>query len=97
MKCVSCNADVPSQSLVQDDVQFVDRICRKCTCGQAGNEQHVLLFCQATESVREKFRCHMSWPSQRNIANFLKANETMMCAIFVHVAIHVYNARPNGV
>jgi hypothetical protein len=97
IKFVSCNAEVPSQSLVWGDnaVDFAMRICRKCNSGEVANELHVLLHCPATASVRDTFRSRLCWPQPLCLDMFLRSNTHLTCAIFVHVVLHVYNARPD--
>jgi hypothetical protein len=97
IKFVSCNAEVPSQTLVwgDDAANFSMRICRKCNSGEVANELHVLLRCPSTASVRDTFRSRLCWPRPLCLDTFLRRNKHLTCAIFVHVVLHVYNARPD--
>jgi Reverse transcriptase (RNA-dependent DNA polymerase) len=99
VQLVSCNANVPAQTLVRsrnepDGREYAQRLCKKCTRGAVASEQHVLLECPATSTVRNTFRIRLSWPQPLNLATFLDKNQHFVCAVFAQVAVHVYNARP---
>jgi Reverse transcriptase (RNA-dependent DNA polymerase) len=97
IKFMACTSDVPAQSLVwgADALPYAQRKCRKCSGSSVAHEQHVLLSCSATASVRDTFRARLSWPHPLSLCAFLRANKIFHCAVFVHVALHVYNARPD--
>jgi hypothetical protein len=95
VKMVSCNAVVPAQQLAWGEgaVSFAARRCKKCVSGAVANENHVLLHCGATESVRHTFQDRLVWPRPLHLPDFLRANKHSICAVFIHVCFHVYATR----
>jgi len=84
-------ADVPSQTLV-GCVHFSERLCTKCTLRVVGDEQHAVLMCPATVSVRLQYRPSLVWPRSLSLRCFLSANKHRQCLLFVHAALAVYSS-----
>ena len=78
----SASAAVPVHTLRVRDIPFASRICTLCTEGVVGDEQHVLLTCRATASVRLLHAQHLRF-DYSNLHDFLKENRASALAYFV--------------
>jgi hypothetical protein len=86
---VSANSCIPVHE--QQNMDFSERLCTKCSLGEVGDEYHVVFRCTATLSSRQKFRDALVWTPRHDLFLFWKNN---MCKpelpLFVHDVLTKY-------
>jgi Reverse transcriptase (RNA-dependent DNA polymerase) len=87
------NAPIPSRAARFHRVPYAQRTCAKCDSRDIATEDHVLLQCPITSTVRNKFQSELGLHGVRDIKELLHSNVSKPASAWsVWEALSAYNA-----
>lgn len=92
LRMLAGNAHVPARhyTFVRMEPDYTRRVCGKCLVHEVADESHILLRCQATATIRQRYQSKFRWHT--TLQSFIHNNRSAWDQLpeYVHHALSYY-------